>query len=594
MIFGFDRIRTIERSPSARFAMRSDRRIQKRLKPAGTGAREADQHGLSAGGAQRLEARGPDELGAETVGDHQSLVGRQDALGKVGRDREREKIAIVQIVPPLVVSLEVGEAGFDFDDGEPALMVQRHHVGATSIGERKLEQHGLIGRHQRPSDPALEPRRNLGTDRRRFIGSHRRLPNLYSNRSYNKTVGKVDCPAWMILEMSGEVNNPQSSMAKGDDPRAEAPLDAIAVELATGLSIADVEALGSDRSPEVRAEIAVKFAREFDRLAKGPANKLTGDLLDILSRDRERLVRMRFAQAIKTSPHLPSNVSGRLARDEIDIAAPILLESPVLDEAVISDIIKTMPEAYSLVIAERQPLSGPLVDDLIEHKGTKRVVVRLLDNGEAELCEAALLAFREWGRADPDIADRLQKRPNLPFAFVNQQVVELTDQVQWRSLGDRTMTKFEATRLQSRFEGKSGQRFSPKGQRFRRVHRALKTEFERGHLKPSTLLAFLRDQDIDQLECGFTVITGLDLRWVRTLLYGGDRRGLIALCLKADFSAADYLAFRMALTLAEHGTAREQPKLRYPEKNMQFARDQFERMRAEPHELKNLLPPDVT
>ncbi|MDH3663725.1 MAG: DUF2336 domain-containing protein, partial [Alphaproteobacteria bacterium] len=364
------------------------------------------------------------------------------------------------------------------------------------------------------------------------------------------------------------------------------------VELATGLSLADVESLGSDCSPAVRADIAIKFAREFDRLAKAGANKLTGDLLDIFSRDRERLVRMRFAEAIKTSPYLPPKIAQRLAGDEIDVAAPILRECPILDEAAISDIVKTMPEAYALVIAERQPLGEQLVDQLIEHKGTKRVVARLLDNGEAGLSEAALLRFREWGKADPEIADRLQKRPNLPFAFVNQQLVDLADQVQWRSLGERTMTKFEATQLQIRFEGKTGQRFSSNGERFRRLHRTLKGEFERGLLKPSTLLAFLRDRDIDRLECGFVVVTGLDLRWVRTLLYGSDRRGLIALCLKADFSTADYLAFRMALSLAELGTTREQPKQRYLQKNMEFARDQFERMRAEPRQLDSWLPPE--
>lgn len=385
----------------------------------------------------------------------------------------------------------------------------------------------------------------------------------------------------------------RSSEAEVVGSEAARPLDATAIELATGLSIADVEALGSDPSPTIRAKIAVKFAREFDRLAKGPINKLTGDLLGVFSRDADRQVRMRFADGIRTSPHLPPSIATRLAKDEIDVAAPILRESPVLDETVLGDIIKTRPEIHALAIADRRPLSAALVDLLIEYKGTVRLVTRLLDNDEADISEKVLLDLRDWGRSNPDIASCLSKRPNLPFAFVDQSIVELADKVQWPSLGQRIMTRSEATQLQSRFQGKSGYQSSSKGARYHRLQAALKQDFERGALTPSTLLAFLRDRDIDRLECGFSTMSGLDLRRVRGLLHDSDRRGLIALCLKADFSTADYLAFRMALSLAELGTVREQPIQRYDEKAMRFARDQFEKMRAEPHRLGLWLPSDA-
>lgn len=389
------------------------------------------------------------------------------------------------------------------------------------------------------------------------------------------------------------MKGPESPGVDGGGSRAADPLDAVTVELATGLSITDMEALGSAPAPEIRAEIAARFTQHLERLARGPVNKLASDLMGIFSKDKDRLVRMRFADGIKANPHLPSVIATRLAKDDIDVAAPVLQQSPILAEEIIGDIVKTMPEAYSLAIADRRPLSEYLADLLIEQKGTLRVVVRLLDNDEAALSESVLLHIHEWGQFTPEIAERLRRRPNLPFAFVNQGVVDLADQVRWPSLGERTMSKFEATQLQSRLDGKAGHRCSAKGERFLRLHRALKQEFERGVLKPSSLLAFMRDRDIDRLECGFAVMSGLDLRWVRNLLHGSDRRGLIALCLKADFSTADYLAFRIALGLAGLGTVRDQQKQRYSEKTMEFARDQFEKMRAEPDQLQHWLPSDA-
>lgn len=385
--------------------------------------------------------------------------------------------------------------------------------------------------------------------------------------------------------------------SEGTSPNTEGlkrkrALDATAIELATGLSIDDIELLGSDPSADTRASIAVKFANEFDRLAKGPANKLTGDLLNLFSRDHENLVRRRFADSIKSSIYLPPMIATRLARDDIDVAAPILRESPVLEESVLGEIIQTMSEAYALIIADRRPLSGDLVDLMIDCKGTVRVAARLIDNEEADLSEDALLRFREWGQSSPDLAKRLSRRPNLPFAFVKQSVLELADSVRWSSLSEAAMTKFEATQLQKRIEGKSMDRHSTRGGRFLRMQRALRENFERGELQPSMLLAFMRDQNVDRLECGFAVMSGLDVRTVRKLLYDSDRRSLIALCLKANFTAADYLAFRMALSLAELGTMRERSIQRYDEKIMRFARDQFEKMRSDPHALRHWLPPD--
>jgi uncharacterized protein (DUF2336 family) len=370
-------------------------------------------------------------------------------------------------------------------------------------------------------------------------------------------------------------------------------LDATAIELATGLSRDDVETLSAHPSPMVRADISVKFAREFDRLSKGTPNGLTREFLRIFSKDRDKLVRMCFAEAIKASIHLPLEFAERLAKDVIDVATPILRNCPVLTEAMIHDIIITMPEAYALVLADRRPLSASSADIMIEHRGTKNVVVRLLDNHAAELSPHALGGFHEWGKTDQDLAGRLRKRPNLPFDYVNQNVTELADRVHWRSLGERRMTKYEASQLQDRFQRKTGPRHLVSSNRVQRLLQDLREDFEKGQLEPSKLLAFLHDRDVDRLECALSVMTGLDLQKVRSLLRGSDRRGLTALCLKADFTSADYLAFRMALGLSEIGTVREEQQQRYSETTMMFAWDQFEKMRADPRQLERWLAPDT-
>ena len=376
-------------------------------------------------------------------------------------------------------------------------------------------------------------------------------------------------------------------------PEDASAIDETSIEQVTGLSMGDIERLGADPSPDVRAEIAVRFAHAFDGRAQESISRPMGDLLEIFSRDREKDVRRRFAYAIRKSRYLSIDVAERLAKDEIDVAAPILRNSPVLNDDVIADIIRNKPEPYALAIADRRPLQEAMADLLVDLKGTRGVTARLLDNDEADLSEASLLALREWVRSDPDIKERLRRRPNLPFAFVDQSIAELAEMVHWPSLIQRTMTRSEATLLQDQVDGTTGYRCPSGSKRFDLLSQPLKDGFEKGTLDPPALLAFLRNRDINRLECGFSILTGLDLRTVRRLLYGSDRRGLVALCLKANFTTADYLAFRMVLTMAELGTIRDEPKQHYPEAYLRFAQEQFEKLRGDTRELQRWLPPNA-
>ena len=362
-------------------------------------------------------------------------------------------------------------------------------------------------------------------------------------------------------------------------------IDETAVEIATGLTVDDIETLRANASEEARVQIAVKFARQFGRLSRGKTRKLTSDLLDHFSTDRAKQVRIWFATELSDSPHLPVDIAVRLARDDIDVAWPILDGSPVLDDEQIEDIIKTMPEPYSLAIAGRKPLSEPLVDLLIEHKGTVRVVTRLIDNERAVLSEPTLSWLADWGRSNPEIERHLVRRPNLPVALIQHYVADLADKLQWPSLETRTMTKFEALRLQNQTVGASRYRRPQSEDRFSGMRRELQDRFAAGDLEPHDILQFLKDGDADSVEYGLAVLSGIEPRRVRNLLYGSDKRGLVALCLRAKFAASEYLAFRMALGLTELCAASEQPVMSYDDATFKFAKEQFEQMRTSPAEI---------
>ncbi len=363
------------------------------------------------------------------------------------------------------------------------------------------------------------------------------------------------------------------------------PVDGAEIEMATGLSLDDINALKSDGGEEVRASIAAKFAVQYDRLNHGKSRKLTDDILQLFSRDRSKKVRLRFAEEIKSSRHLPPAVAALLAHDDLEIAAHLLEASPVLSDMELQGIIQKMPEPYALAIAGRKPLNAAVVELLIEHKGTTRVVSRLVENGEADLSEATLDWIFDWGQANPMISECLKRRPNLPFEVTQKHVTALGQQLKWNAITQKAMTKGEAAQLLGQICGSARHQLPRDSKRLNQLLHNLKRRHDAGTLTPCDIIGFLRDRNIDLVEFSLVVAAKLDLRRIRNLLYGGDKRGLTALCLRAGFTTSEYLAFRMALGLVELATTVNEETVTYNPVTAEFAKAQFEEMRGRPEQI---------
>ena len=175
------------------------------------------------------------------------------------------------------------------------------------------------------------------------------------------------------------------------------------------LSLADVQALQADPSTENRVALAAKFGRQYDQLVSGETRPLANAVLELLVRDVERKVRQALAEAIAGSPNLPFKVAVDLARDEIDVARPILERSPVLSDADLADIVRSHAIRYALAVAGRERLSEHL-SDLLADTGEPQVVARLVGNVGAQLSAATLSRITEDHSDDCDVQDRLIRR----------------------------------------------------------------------------------------------------------------------------------------------------------------------------------------
>ncbi len=89
------------------------------------------------------------------------------------------------------------------------------------------------------------------------------------------------------------------------------------------LSPEDVNRLAQDPSPENRAAIADRLARQYEPSMAPAERNLAETIFRALLRDVEVRVRAALAESLKFNPAVPRDVAVALARDVAEVATPI-------------------------------------------------------------------------------------------------------------------------------------------------------------------------------------------------------------------------------------------------------------------------------
>jgi uncharacterized protein (DUF2336 family) len=351
------------------------------------------------------------------------------------------------------------------------------------------------------------------------------------------------------------------------------------------LSLADVEALQNDCSPDARVTLAAKFGRQYDSLLDGETRSLADAVLALLVEDVEKKVRQTLAETLAASPNLPCHVARRLARDDIEVARPVLEHTPVLSDEELGEIVRTHPMPYALAVAGRAPLSEGLAEVLVA-TGEAEVVGRLVGNGEARISAQTLRRVAEDHRGDRSVQDRLIRRPALPSETLDLLVRAIGERLQWELLRRRRMSADEARQLMAATRARATLSIADREHGERSFERELRHRLSNGELGPDDILMFLRDGDIGRVEAGLMVLADSDLARTDQLLYGADKRGLAALCARAGFGTPHYVALRLTLDLAERGLKGDAPEDGYDAEAAQLVQEQYERIKGDDAQIR--------
>ncbi len=143
-------------------------------------------------------------------------------------------------------------------------------------------------------------------------------------------------------------------------------------------------------------------------------------------------LRRRLAEKVAPCGWASNELVWLLASDDIEVALPILLQSPVLTDAQLVDIAKSNGHDHCLAIAGREGI-GASVCTALNDVGAPDVVLEMLLNINAQVPASVIHGFCVDGPADEEIRTALLMRRDLPASACRILLVglsqDLTDPV---------------------------------------------------------------------------------------------------------------------------------------------------------------------
>ena len=201
------------------------------------------------------------------------------------------------------------------------------------------------------------------------------------------------------------------------------------VTMRANLTDSDIRTLIKGPTEEERAHAAHKICRCIDEAPLTEEERAhAATIMKIMAEDAAILVRRSLAVALKNSNKLPRDIANRLATDVESIALPVILNSPMLTDADLVEIVRASPPAKQIAVASRETLSTTVTGAIAEY-AVSAAVERALANDNALFDEDGLETSLERFAGVSAVTAAMVHRNELPLSVTEKLVTIVTGEL---------------------------------------------------------------------------------------------------------------------------------------------------------------------
>lgn len=318
--------------------------------------------------------------------------------------------------------------------------------------------------------------------------------------------------------------------------------------------------LARQKSSESRSQLTQIILDLFDEqsnvLGERQRTLMFGILQSIIN-EIEVSVRQAVAGRLALMDDVPRDIIGKLAKDEISVAYPVLSKSGLLRDADLIEVIKLRTEEHMLAITMRKSISEQVSASIVE-TNREPVIISLLKNANAKISANTMEYLVEQSKRvdsfqepilnrddlDPNLAKRmylwvsaaLREHIVNDFGLDNETVDDLLEQVAQEEIAA------------------SGK---PHKKKVEELAEALKEE---GLVTADMLIMALREGEVSLFVALFAKVTKLREYLIQRLVFEPGGEGLAIACRAIGMSKEEFIELYGYCHLAKAGTDEELKK----------------------------------
>ena len=243
-----------------------------------------------------------------------------------------------------------------------------------------------------------------------------------------------------------------------------------------------------------------------------------------------RIALAELSAQLAPLPQAPASVIGRLARhEEIDIARPVLTESPKLTNDDLVEIARVSGETHLVAIAGRWWLQEIVTDALLARRFPS-VSRRLVDNPGAKMSPAGFAVIVAQAVGDPELAVATGIRADLPKELRTTLLRSATDVVRTRLLSRAPPYLFEEIRAAVAAASGGTERELSRERDFATARQLIAQLRKDGALTEAMLLGFARQKRYEETVAALAALAHTGIEIVRPLMQSLNSDGILVPC----------------------------------------------------------------
>jgi len=276
------------------------------------------------------------------------------------------------------------------------------------------------------------------------------------------------------------------------------------------------------------------------------------DILRKLIGDVEMSIRRELAGRLASTDDAeaaPDELVELLANDEIAVARPILLNSQLLADPALIDIVRQRSHEHRLVVATRESLSSEVSDALIAEAEVD-VIVALIENDDAEISRLAMEYLVEQSRRVDRFQEPLLRRQDMPPELAYRMFWWVSAALRRYVLDSFTVDATDIDRHLEKAATAALESLAPVDSKAVRLVARLD---DQGELTERLLVQCLREAQVPIFVAGMARRLAVGLDTARFITYDPGGEGLALACRMLDFSRANFATVYLLSRGAQEG-----------------------------------------